>query len=472
MSEKNLQFLIVLGTVFVSLVLFSWWFFFDPVKGFVENVPGMDNAPETLSGGSDFVAIGELFESFDSEPATSGGAWPRFRGAFFDNISRERIALAERWDSDGPPVLWSVDLGEGHAGPVVHRGRVYLLDYDEASRADVLRCFSFEDGRELWRRGYELFIKRNHGMSRTVPAVLDDYVVTIGPKCHVMCVEADSGVFRWGLDLASEFEAEVPLWYTGQCPLLEDGKAIFAVGGSALLIAVDLETGELIWRTPNANNWKMSHSSVMPVTIDGQQMYVYCAIGGVLGVAPLTGDVLFETTLWNPNVIAPSPIHLGGGRLLLCAGYGAGSMVVQVRREDGVFSVDSLQTIPPDAGLASEQQTPIVYNGFVYSILPKDAGPKRNEFVCADPENLKRLVWTSGTTNRFGLGPYIVADDKFYILSDDGVLTMIRASADGYEQLARSKLLDGHDAWGPLAIVEGKMLARDSRRMVCVDLRD
>ena len=81
-------------------------------------------------------------------------------------------------------------------------------------------------------------------------------------------------------------------------------------------------------------------------------------------------------------------------------------------------------------------------------------------------------MWTSGTTNRFGLGPYIVADDKFYILSDDGVLTMIRASADGYEQLARSKLLDGHDAWGPLAIVEGKMLARDSRRMVCVDLRD
>ena len=95
----------------------------------------------------------------------------------------------------------------------------------------------------------------------------------------------------------------------------------------------------------------------------------------------------------------------------------------------------------------------------------------RNQFVCYHPDDPKKLVWSSGKTTRFGLGPYIVADDKFYILSDEGDLTMLNARVNKYEQLGFAKILDGHDAWGPLAIVDGRLLARDSRRMVCVDLR-
>jgi outer membrane protein assembly factor BamB len=95
----------------------------------------------------------------------------------------------------------------------------------------------------------------------------------------------------------------------------------------------------------------------------------------------------------------------------------------------------------------------------------------RNQFICYHPDDCSTPVWASGKQNRFGLGPYLVADGKFYILSDDGVLTMARASTKAYTPLGQAKILDGHDAWGPLAIVNGRMLARDSRRLVCVDLR-
>jgi outer membrane protein assembly factor BamB len=138
---------------------------------------------------------------------------------------------------------------------------------------------------------------------------------------------------------------------------------------------------------------------------------------------------------------------------------------------DGVFAAEALQTLKPEEGMASEQQTPIYYKGHLFSILPKDAGPLRNQMVCSHPDDVSQFVWSSGKTNRFGLGPYIVADDKFYVLSDDGVLTVLEASAKEYKQLAQAKVLDGVDAWGPLAIVNGRLLARDSHRMVCVDLR-
>lgn len=474
MNEKVANLATSVGATFIGLVFLTWWLLYNPVRDFVESVPGMDNRPPGFKSQSEAVDIGALFASFDGIPSEIQGSWPRFRGADFDNISKEKIRLVSSWDDAGPDILWSIDLGEGHAAPVVSNGRVYILDYDEDERADVLRCFSFDDGTEIWRRGYEVYVKRNHGMSRTVPAVTDKYVVTIGPKLHVMCVDAVSGDFRWGIDLEREYRAEVPLWYTGQCPLIDGSLAVFAVGGRSLIIAVDLETGEVVWEVPNPHDWKMSHSSIMPFFIHGKRMYVYSALGGIIGVSAekeTAGEILFETNLWDRNVIAPSPIHVGNGKIFLTAGYGAGSMMLKLNFEDGSFSAESLQELKPEEGLASEQQTPIFYKGHLFSLLPKDAGPLRNQFVCSHPDDFSQILWSSGKTNRFGLGPYIVADDKFFILSDDGVLTILKASTREYAQLARAKVLDGVDAWGPLALVKGRLFARDSRRLVCIDLR-
>ena len=474
MNEKTLNFITIIGTTFIGLIILSWWLLYNPVSDLAESVPGKDNRPEILSGQTEAVNIGAIFASFDGIPSGIQENWPRFRGENFDNISRENIKLADSWGDSGPNILWSIDLGEGHAGPVVSNGRIYVLDYEEEERADVLRCFSFDDGKEIWRRGYKLFIKRNHGMSRTVPAVSGKYVVTIGPKCHVMCVDAGSGNFKWGIDLEKEYGAEVPLWYTGQCPLIEGSLAVIAVGGKSLIIGIDCETGDVVWETPNPNNWKMSHSSVMPFFIHGKKMYVYCALGGIVGISAegeTTGEIIFETNLFNKNVVAPSPIYLGDGRLFVTAGYGAGSVMLKLKLDGDSISAESLQTLKPGEGLASEQQTPIFYKEHLFSILPKDGGPLRNQLVCCHPDDLSKIVWSSGKTNRFGLGPYIVADGKFYILSDDGVLTVLRASTKEYIQLAQAKVLDGVDAWGPLAIVKGRLLARDSHRMVCIDVR-
>jgi outer membrane protein assembly factor BamB len=474
MNQKRLNFAAITGTSLIGLVFLGWWLLYNPVKGLVEHVPGMDGRPETLSISSEAVEIGSYFARFDGAPGEAKGNWPRFRGPGFDNISKENVRLIDGWENQSPSVLWSVDLGEGHAGPAVFNGRVYVLDYDETERADVLRCFSLENGKELWRRGYKLFIKRNHGMSRTIPAVTEKYVVTIGPKCHVMCVDAVSGDLRWGLDLVKEYGVEVPLWYTGQCPLIDDSLAIIAVGGKSLLIAVDCETGKVAWETPNPNNWKMSHSSIMPVSFQGKKMYIYCAIGGMVGVSAekdSAGAVLFESAAWSHNVIAPSPVYLGDGRIFATAGYGAGSMMLRIKAQGDGFSLEPLQKLKSTEGLASEQQTPLFYDGHLFAILPKDAGPAREQLVCCHPDDCTVFTWTSGKTNRFGLGPYLAADGKFFVLGDDGVLTILKASTEGYKQLGQAKILDGVDAWGPVAITGGRLLARDSRRMVCIDIR-
>lgn len=459
--------LLISGGVF-SLNL---WLGNDPVTHLFEFAPGMDGRPALKSISEIIVKIGQYSQTFDGIPSSITGSWPRFRGAKADNIGTDEVPLADRWGPEGPEVLWSVDLGEGHAAPAVLNGRVYILDYDEERQADALRCFSLDDGREIWRRWYTVHVKRNHGMSRTIPTVTDQCVVTIGPRCHVMCVDAKSGDFLWGIDLERQYETEIPLWYTGQCPLIDGGAAVIAIGGTALLVGVNCATGEVLWETPNPRGWKMSHASVMTMTFHGIRMYVYCALGGVVGVAAegeKQGEILWDTSAWDPNVSVPSPIVFDDGRIFLTAGYGYGSMMLRLQESNGVFSIEPLYRLTPKEGLACEQQTPILYEGYLFGVLPKDAGDLRNQFVCFDPDGT--IVWTSGKTNRFGLGPYIAADGKFFILSDDGVLTMLKASTEEHIQLDHAEVLDGQDSWGPLALAGGRMLLRDSRRMVCINV--
>ncbi|MFC2103902.1 PQQ-binding-like beta-propeller repeat protein [Bacteroidota bacterium] len=467
-KEKN----IISFFILISIIVFIYWFTYDPVKDFTTSIPGKDNRPDKTES-DEVINIGERFDEYSTVSSNLKGKWTRFRGADFDNINKEKIPLIDNWSNE-PKIQWQVDLGEGHAAPVIYNGKVYILDYNEVKKRDALRCFSLETGEELWRRSYNIHVKRNHGMSRTVPTITDNYIVTIGPRCHVMCTNPNTGDFLWGIDLVKEFNTEVPFWYTGQCPMIDGDLAIIAPGGSSLLIAVDLTSGEVVWETPNPDNWKMSHSSIMPMTINGKKMYVYAAVGGICGISAEGNDkgkILWKTIEFAPSVIAPSPLILENGKIFITAGYGAGAALFKISENNGNYSVEVLQKYKPQDGIASEQQTPIYYKGYMFSVLPKDAGGMRNQFVCCNPHDCQTILWTSGKEDRFGLGPYAIADGKFFILNDDGSLTIAKASTEKFILLDKAKIIDGMDAWGPLAFADGYLLMRDSKTLVCLNIK-
>jgi outer membrane protein assembly factor BamB len=471
---KRLDRIISFTLAAIAVSSFLFWFWYNPVKHLAVSVPGLDNRPVGGLDTNEVVIIGEFFEEFGSHSSSLKGKWTQFRGADFDNIYKGNTKLIDGFGNEGPRIQWSVELGEGHAAPVIYNGKVYIIDYFEDERSDALRCFSLETGEELWRRSYRVHIKRNHGMSRTVPAINDKYIVTIGPRCHVMCADPNTGDLLWSIDMAREFETEVPLWYTGQCPFIVDDVVVLAPGGTSLLVGVNCATGEVVWRTPNPDGWKMSHSSVVPMEFNGKKMYVYAALGGICGVSAEgndIGEILWKTTEFSPSVMVPSPLVLNDGKIFITAGYGAGGMLFQLKPSKAGFDVEILQKYKPREGIASEQQTPLYLNGYIYCIQPKDAGGTRNQLVCVKDDDAMTNIWTSGKIERFGLGPYMFADDKIFILSDDGTLTIGKASPRGWQMLDSAKVIDGVDSWGPFAIADGYLLMRDSKQMVCVDIK-
>jgi outer membrane protein assembly factor BamB len=192
-------------------------------------------------------------------------------------------------------------------------------------------------------------------------------------------------------------------------------------------------------------------------------MLVYCASDGVVGASAEDGSILWQTTEWKISIATvPSPLCLPEGRVFFSGGYNSGALLVQLEERDGVFGPKTLARLKPGQ-FGSTQHTPVFFNGHIYGVREKD-----KELVCLDPGG--KELWRSGPEHRFGIGPYLVADGLIYVMNDDGVLTMAEAGPNGYKQLGRARVLDGHDAWGPMAVAGARLLVRDLTRMVCLDV--
>jgi len=113
----------------------------------------------------------------------------------------------------------------------------------------------------------------------------------------------------------------------------------------------------------------------------------------------------------------------------------------------------------------SEQQTPVLWQQHLYAVRQKD-----QQLVCMDLDG--KELWNSGR-DKFGSGPCMIADGLIFVLDDSGVLSIAEATPTAYRRMARAQVIeDGSSSWGPMALVAGRLIVRDSSRMVCVDVAE
>lgn len=391
--------------------------------------------------------------------------WPQFRGVNRDNISLE-TGLLRAWPEAGPAQLWRLDVGQGYSAAAIFEGKVYFNDYDETQSEFQVRSVSLADGTELWRFREPRRIRPNHGITRTVPAVDGKLVYALDPKTVLHALDAATGKEIWRKNLVQEYEAKIPPWYNGQCPLLDGDHLIVAPGGTALVVALEKTTGEEVWRTANPEQWPMSHASLMPATLAGTKQYLYNNLFGTVAVAADDGRLLWHFPFKFNVAVAPSPLPLDGERVFITAGYDAGGAVLTVGGSGTRMLAEATVQVTPDIW-NSEIHTPIVYDGHFFGV----GRHKRGLFSCLTKTG--EVVWTSEGKASFEQGSYLLADGMFFVLEGKtGMLRLVEARTDEYRELARAQVLGGHDVWGPMALSDGKLVLRDMRQMICLDVKD
>jgi outer membrane protein assembly factor BamB len=91
--------------------------------------------------------------------------------------------------------------------------------------------------------------------------------------------------------------------------------------------------------------------------------------------------------------------------------------------------------------------------------------------VCFDLEG--KIVWQTKNAPNFDKGGSVLTADGIIYVMDGrtGELHIVEPSPQGFKSLGKSKLLEGREIWGPLALADGKLLIRDQTRMKCVDIQ-
>jgi hypothetical protein len=409
------------------------------------------------------VTMAALLSTF-----ASAADWPWAYGPRRDGTSEQK-GLMRRWPAAGPEVLWTAPVGVGFGGPAISEGKVYLLDRDEEV-GDKLRVLDLASGRELWSFDYAAPGKFMFTGSRTTPTVEGDRVYTSGPLGDLYCIDTKTRRPRWHKNIWKDFGGgELPRWAIVQHPLLYGDLLIVAAQTTeAGVVAYDKLTGELKWKSaPLSGLPGYVSPSIVKVGGEDHVVMVTASVGrgrtakdgSVNGLDPRTGKVLWTYLNWQCPIPVPQPVDAGQGRLLITAGYGAGSAMIQVEKKDGGrYEVQELYK-NPDFG--SHTQPPILYQGHFYSHYT--INERSDGFVVMSLDGQVR--WKTDQQPPFVRGGSILAEGL--LLASDGStkLYLLEPDPTGFKSLASAVVLEAGDNWAPLALVDGQLLIRGQKEL-------
>jgi outer membrane protein assembly factor BamB len=394
--------------------------------------------------------------------------WPQYLGPDRNAVSPEK-GLLRSWPKDGPKVLWTISLGAGYGGAAVSDGKVYVLDRIGNDK-DALRCLDLLTGKEQWSFQYDAPGRVQHPGSRSTPAINGSYVYTCGSFGDLYCFDKSTHKPVWNKNIWKDYDdGNVPRWAISQNPIIYGDSVIVASQTSkAGVVAYDKLTGQVKWASP-ALPGGVGYVSPKIVKIDGIDNLVMITAGrrgggggAIIGLDPENGRQLWIYEGWSCMIPVPNVTEIGDGRLFITGGYDAGAVMMKVEKKSDTYSVQELYKTD-DFG--THVHPAILYKGHLYAHFTTNT--QRDGMVCMELDG--KVKWKTGRSPLFDKGGYILADGL--ILSVDGregLLYLIEPDPAGYKELAKAKLLDTNECWGPLALVDGKLLIRDQKQMRCV----
>src|SRR5947209_10008911 len=184
-----------------------------------------------------------------------GDDWPQWRGAQGDGIVREK-GLAVKWPDDGPPKLWTKQVGRGHSSPVVVEGKLYLFSRDEDKNQEVLAAYDANTGNALWEQrnlgGYNKQSDPSWHGTRATPVVEAGKIYTYGGTGDLICRELSKGEPVWHTNVLKETNAKELEWGEAASPLIV-GDVTYVQGGvgagAPVAVAVNKGDGKIIWQS-------------------------------------------------------------------------------------------------------------------------------------------------------------------------------------------------------------------------------
>jgi outer membrane protein assembly factor BamB len=264
--------------------------------------------------------------------------WPRFHGPNGDNHSPAR-GLLKKWPDEGAKLIWTAKgIGHGFAGVTIADGRIYTAG--EFQDDTVITALDM-DGHVQWRaeNGKGRATARPNG-ARCTPTIDGTRLYHENAGGQLVCLEARTGHHNWGVSLEKEFQGKGGGFDQSESPLIDGDRVICCPGGATAMVALDKNTGKTVWRSPSVGE-PAGYPS--PILVRYQDVRIILAVSQfqLIGVNADTGELLWQFKHYQSGAfcICALPVY-HDGQVFLTAGYGKGSVLLQIKVEGKKSSIE------------------------------------------------------------------------------------------------------------------------------------
>lgn len=359
------------------------------------------------------------------------------------------------WRARPPREIWRRAVGEGWSSFAVVGDAA--LTQELRGEDEVVVRYDLETGIPIWLHADRAPFNTTVAGSgpRATPTIADGRVYTLGATGILNALDLATGERLWSRDVLADHGARQPDWGMASSPLVVGELVVVQLGRNGdSLAAYDRAGGAPVWQ---AGTDRGSYTSPTLLTVAGREQIVVVNQSSVAGHDPTTGELLWRSEWSDPGERITPPLPLGDDRLLVSAGYGVGSRLLEIVAggSDGGYAVHELWR---SRRLKSKFAPMVVRDGVLYGL---DDGV----LVALDPATGERR-WKAG---RYGHGQMILVGEHLLIQAENGDVVLVAADPDEHRELARLEALDSK-TWNPPALAGSRLLVRNNREAACYEL--
>jgi len=380
----------------------------------------------------------------------------QWRGPNRDGIYNE-TGLLKKWPDGGPRLLWHFEgLGDGHTSAAVTGSGIYTSGMIDGTGF----VFAFDlSGKLLWKKEYGKEWTENWNGTRSTPLVIDNKLYVLSSYWNLVCMNTTNGQIVWSADLKKDYGAQNNEWGISE-NLLSDGNVLYCTpgGSEASLVALDRNTGKMIWKS-KANGNKSAYCSPLMIKINGRKIIITMMEKAVCGFDAATGQMLWQFEHINDTGVHPNIPAYINGYLYCTSGYGKGGELLKLS-DDGT----SVTEVWKNSELDSRTGGVVVLNGRIYG-----SGDRNKKTFCLDWKTGKQIY----SSKEMAPATFIADNGLLYVYSESGKVFLVEPKEDRFNILSSFSVPFGANPhWAHLVIKNKKLYVRHGTSLMVYDIAE
>lgn len=398
------------------------------------------------------IACLGIIASLAATVAAAESSWPQWRGPDRDG-SLAPALLPETWP-ESVIRRWEIEVGEGHASPVVFGEKAFV--FTRQGEDEIVRAIRVADGSEIWSGRYSAEYEMHSAATRhgkgpkSTPAVSEGRLFTFGISGTLTAWDTVSGRRLWQRRFEEEFPTTSPLYGAAASPLVVEQRVIVPIGGHdrGALAAFDPATGRTLWQ------WEGDGPAYTSPIVLGEgtaRHLVTQSQNATAGFDIESGRLLWQfpfRTPFDQNIVTPLDVD----DLVIFSGLNQGATAYRLVGGDEGWQAEEVWH---NNEASMYMSSPVSVGGRLLGLSHRGRG----RFFCLEAATGKTLFSSRG---RHGENAALLAgEDAVLALTTDGELIVFDPYAEQFTELVRYRVAE-KPTWAHPAMIPGGMLIKDA----------